>query len=414
MHTRRSGAPTIGPLNALLAALRLALGTGNQTDREGLSHLDRPFVAQLATHHRVISLYLRGIRSAGAALPDEPAERELTRRRQRQVARGMRQLKAMRRATTGLAARGIPVLVLKGLPLGQRLYGSPFAKTSIDIDLLVPPDALPAAGDTLQELGWRRAAPDLRATAARAHRYDLLEKEHVFVGPAGSLELHRRLHRNPFLFDPSFASLAANSVTVEMGDNTFRTLGDADQLLYLACHGTLHYWQRLKWLCDMGAFLLAVDDRAAEQAVARSRASRLDGVVAPGLLLCREALRVEPPAAFALRADDPRTRFILDVSRRNWIPRSGLRGLVREVTMRVGRVFLHGGRGYRLHEARALLLQPHDFGRVDLPDHLLWLYVPLRPVLWMWRTLRRQRSTGGVGRPRRLGVARRIEKRRRD
>ncbi|MCY4599638.1 MAG: hypothetical protein OXF27_06935, partial [Acidobacteria bacterium] len=56
-------APAPPPLDALLAALRLGLGTGTPAaDRERLCRVaDWPAVAGLAVHHRVRPLLLRGI-----------------------------------------------------------------------------------------------------------------------------------------------------------------------------------------------------------------------------------------------------------------------------------------------------------------------------------------------------------------
>ena len=383
------GAPA-GPLDGLLAGLRLALGTGDgPADRRSLAGVtDWPATARLAMRHRVGTLFLKALRSNGVAPGGAAAGADLARRRGRDVLRGMRQLDAMRRATAGLAEQGIPALVLKGLPLGQRLYGSPFAKTSIDVDLLVAPDTFPAAGRVLCGLGWRRSVPDYRETPARARWQDAL-KAHVFTASGEDIELHRRLLANPFLFDAPFERLQADAAAVEIGGCRFRTLGDADQLLYLACHGSLTYWRRLKWLCDFAALLGAVGGDAVEQAVEGCRQRRLEGVVAPALRLCREALHVEAPArAFALCDDAPATRFAIGVSRRAWTPRGRWRQIAGQAAMGVGKVFMGRGLRYRLRELRGFLMQPHDFGEVDLPDRLFWLYVPLRPVLWLRRALR--------------------------
>ena len=385
---RGDGAP-VEPLDGLLAGLRLALGVGDDAaDRRSLSGVaDWPATARLAMHHRVGTLFLKALRSNGVAPGGATVGAELARRRRRDVQRGMRQLDVMRRATAGLAERGIPALVLKGLPLGQRLYGSPFAKSSIDVDLLVAPDRFSAAGRVLCDLGWRRSVPDYRETPARARWRDAL-KAHVFTASGEDLELHRRLLANPFLFNAPFERLHADAATVEIGGRRFLTLGDADQLLYLACHGSLSYWRRLKWLCDFAALLGAVDDLAVERAVAGGR-RRLEGVVAPALRLCREALHVETPArAFALCDDARRTRFVIGVSRRAWTPSPGWRRIARQAAMGVGKVFMGRGLRYGLRELRGFLIQPHDFGEIDLPDRLFWLYIPLRPVFWLRRALR--------------------------
>ena len=368
--TRAAGATP--PLEGLLAGLRLALGAGNAAEhRTALSGVtDWPAVAGLAAHHRVGTLFLQGLRNGGTRLPDPAVERALAEKRKRDALRGMRQLDAMERVTDGFAARGIPSLILKGLPLGQRLYGSPFAKNSIDIDLLVPEGDFADAGRVLRELGCRRAAPAFRETPARMRWYDAVQKDHAYI-------------------DPPFDSLDAGALTVAIGSARFRTLGDAHQLLYLACHGSVHAWQRLKWLCDAAALLRTMDDASAEQAADRGREAQLDQVLAPALRLCREDLLVElPESVAALRGDSPRVRFVVGLSRRAWAAPEGFRQLMCNAAMRVGRLFLRGGVRYSLL-VRGLPIRRRDLSGIDPPGRLFWFYALARPVI---RALHRLRN----------------------
>ena len=387
--TRAGGATR--PLEGLLAGLRLALGTGNAGEhRAALSGVtDWPAVAGLAARHRVGAQFLQGLGAGGVRIPDPAAERALAERRKRDTLRGMRQLDAMGRVTAALAARSIPSLLLKGLPLGQRLYGSPFAKSSIDIDLLVPRGAFAAAGRVLHELGCRRATAAFRETRAHVRWYDAVRKDRVYSCSGSKIELHRRLLDNPFLFDPPFDDLDAGALTVEIGSAAFRTLGDPDQLLYLACHGSVHSWQRLKWLCDAAALLRAMDGASAAQAVARGREEQLEQVLAPTLRLCREALLVElPESVGALRQDSPQVRFVVDLSRYAWTAPEGLRQLMWKAAMRVGRLFLRGGVRFSLL-VRGLPVRRHDFPGVDPPGRFFWLGALTRPLIRALHRLRK-------------------------
>jgi len=392
-----AGGPT-APLEGLLAGLRLALGAGNAAEhREALVRVaDWPAVSGLVAHHRVGALFLRGMRAGGLEVPDAAVARGLARQRRGEVLRGARQVVAMQRVVGALDAAGVPSLVLKGLPLGQRAYGSPFAKSAIDLDLLVPEDGFSQAAAVLRASGWRRTAPAFRETPARMRWYNAVEPEHVYVGPGATVELHRRLLPNPFLFDPSFDCLHSRALTVELGPERFRIPGDGDHLLYLACHGMSHYWRRLKWLCDFAALMQAMDGNAVAGAVARGREGRLEHVLGAALRLCREHLRIEAPEAAALvRADSRRARRIVSESRRAWAPQHGFRELVEQVRMRVVRLFLGSGVRYPLHEARGLLIGQNDFSRIDLPDRLFWLY----PLLWpLLAALRLKHGPGGTRR----------------
>lgn len=62
---------------------------------------------------------------------------------------------ATSRVVADLAARGVPVMVLKGPPLQQRLLGTESAYRSADVDLLVPRRQGRQARARLQTEGWR-------------------------------------------------------------------------------------------------------------------------------------------------------------------------------------------------------------------------------------------------------------------
>lgn len=370
------------PLEGLLAGLRLALGAGDASaQRAALLEVDDwPGLETLAAYHRVSGLFLRGAANAGVRLPDRAVADALTRMRGGDAVRGLRQLATMQRVTASLDAAGIPSLVLKGLPLGQRAYGDPFVKRSIDVDLLVPEDAFAAAADVLRTLGWRRVS-DFRETPARRKWCESVEHDEAFEGGGAKIELHRRLLRNQFLFHRSFDRLDAVATTVTIGTHHFRTLGDADHLLYVACHGAKHFWYRLKWLCDFAALVGAMDEETVGRTLAEGRRSGLETVLAATLRLCREDLHLEAPAAAAgARPPGPRERFVVALSRRAWTPRAGLRQLAWRTVLRPGRVFLGTGLRFLGHEARTLLFGHRDFAALDLPDRLFGLYALVRPV----------------------------------
>jgi len=166
-------------------------------------------------------------------------------------------------------------------------------------------------------------------------------------------------------------------------------LGDADQLLYLACHGSVHSWQRLKWLCDAAGLLRSMDDASAHRAAARGREEQLEQVLAPMLRLCREDLLVElPEPVAALGRDSPRVRFVVGLSRRAWTAPEGLRQLMWKAAMRVGRLFLHGSVRYSLL-VRGLPIRRHDLSGVEPPGRLFWFYALARPLLRALHRLRK-------------------------
>ena len=354
-------------------------------------------VAGLARRHRVGSLLLQGVNAAANAAPDATAA--LAPLRQRTTMRGLRQLADLRQATNRLTESGIPSLVLKGLPLSVRLFGTPLARECVDIDLLVPPDAVADAERALSQGGWRLVKPSFHPTPARIRCYDRFVKDRLFVGHGSVLELHHRLVGNPFLLRTRFDSLRLNAALVEVGGHRFAALGDDDLLLYLAVHGQLHRWSRLKWLCDIAALIGSIDEDRFGAAIAECRRQRLalEPVFGVALRLCRESFHVELPAASASVARGAWTGRAVRSTRRLWNrPKGGkgLRGVARRLDeTRVGLAMKPSWR-VAAHELAKLCVAPYDLGRVNLPDRLFFLYVPLRPVLWLASRFNRGRKPG--------------------
>lgn len=82
-----------------------------------------------------------------------------------------------------LTAAGIPVMLIKGVPLAMGYYPNPAARPMSDIDVVIPPPVLNDALGVLARLGWRGPWPDP----------DLIHFRHAVqrFGPSGGeLDLH--------------------------------------------------------------------------------------------------------------------------------------------------------------------------------------------------------------------------------
>ena len=389
-------------LDGLLCGLRLALGTGDpDADTDTLSRVgDWDRVARLAAYHRVTALLLEGLGPEVERIAGSGFAHRLRRRRSRMRIRGLRQLEALADATGALAGRDIPCVVLKGLPLSQRLHGHPLARESIDIDLLVRRDAFSAAERTLRDRGWHRRSPTFRETPARNRWYARLSKDIVLARPARTgngpplvLELHRRLMNNPHLLDVSFDRLHAQGVTTMVGGHAFRTPSDDVQLGYLACHGLEHCWHRLKWLCDIAALVASMDESCLDRSLGWCRAQGLGIAVAPALGLCAQALHIGPPrAAASLPFGARRSVLVERLAHRTWGMPDTMGSVPWTIETKAVRLLMKPDPRYILHALTATMVAPHHFGKPDLPDRLFFLYPMVHPVYWLLKIARRARG----------------------
>ena len=399
--TRDTGAAQrVDAVDAFLAALRLGWfhrqGPASELDAATLAEVaDWSAVAALAKRHQASGLLLQALRSQGALLAASGIESALQRRRDRAVQRGFQQLAGLRQALAVLASAGIPCLVLKGLPLSQRLYGHPLLRDAVDIDLLVSPKSFRAAERSLLRNGWRNVSK-FRETPVRNRWQAHFVADSRFVGLGGSLELHHRFFDNPHYFDLKFERLSARAASVTIGRTAFPTMAEDDDLLYLMCHGAKHLWTRLKWLCDVALIFANMPAPRLERVAARCREAKLGSILTSTLGLCQDALHVQvqprvrggrPRAAKApaqaldgLSLNGKRTAFPIDASKRSWSKRRPERRFRRQLTKIL---LLRPNLQALLHGFSTILTTPRDWRRVDLPDPLFPLYVLLRPFLWL-------------------------------
>lgn len=299
-------------LDGLLAGLRLSLrrflrqvhgassadpesDAPSLLDEQALLNIpDWDRLAALVNRHRVAGLFLHGIEGRPALNDLPPAT--LRRTRDHARLRAAHRLLSLKEIVECLGVANVPCLVLKGLPMSQRLYGHPWTRQSVDIDVLVPQAAFGTAARTLGAAGWR-LPPGARRRRPVSRRHS---KHRTLVSTAGPLELHWRLFSNPEFLDTSldFQRLHACRAEVEIGGVQFPVLNRVDDLVHAVAHGVRHGWLGPKWLCDAAVALgsMAQDPDELREVRARFREARLERALASVVLLCRRAFHLNLPA----------------------------------------------------------------------------------------------------------------------
>lgn len=335
-------------------------------------------VLGLAQAHRVEGLVAQGLAAseieASAAL-----RRQLERLAGQVRERSLADLAETLRLTEAFERAAIAPIVLKGVPLGIQAYGSASLKRSWDIDLLVRPAQVVAAGKILGELGYALSAVDRPWTSAEFERWSVFAKEAEFRSAGGrTVELHWRLADYAGLLEPLEPWNEATRIDL-IGGRTVPVLEPSANLAYLAVHGALHGWSRLKWLADFGALARAQNDP--ERALERAASFQPGRAIGQALMLCErymgERIAGIPPAdaatnrLFALASEVIERRSEtadLDADRK-------ARAAIRRSAALVAR-----GRRHRLNVAIARLRGSEDRRHLRLPRPLWPLYWLIRPI----------------------------------
>jgi hypothetical protein len=288
-------------------------------------------------------------------------------------------LKAFNRA-------GNPAMPFKGPTLSLDLYGDLGLRHSRDLDLAVMQEDIPRAQDCLESLGWRMKSNWFALSPRQWERF--LHQEHsldfVYSNGHGQLELH---WHNQWDRPGAVRIRWDKSLPSAWQGFSFHAMNPIDRTLYLCSHGANHAWFRVKWLGDLAR---VVADAEVDWPATLDESHGLGQSIAllASLRLVQELYGLpEPdlpgnpwkdlPSALVISSlGDPREPATLGTLGKL---RARIRKNRRDRMLRVHKNWMDA-----LSE---LAYSREDFRMLRLPDRLFWVYVPLRPILWVWRAV---------------------------
>lgn len=166
---------------------------------------------------------------------------------------------------THLEGSRVDAMVLKGLPLAQKLYGNIAARPCADLDLHVPLTQRAVAHETLLAAGWRWRV----GRAPNEAGYIKEDGERAAV-----LEVHSALMDDGLVAHLPFA--APRSVRLALGTRSV-TVHDDDQLpAFLATHLAKHAMPPILWFVDFHELWERLDSDDRSRAWEAARAARAE------------------------------------------------------------------------------------------------------------------------------------------
>lgn len=252
--------------------------------------------------HRINGLVANALATTPEAVPPAVRERIAASARKATLL-DLRLVAVMQQLQASFGAAAVPALFVKGPALAMLAYRRMGLKQSRDIDLLVPPDAVPTARRLLEAAGFALTHP-MGVSDATLQRYARFSHEAQFRNDDGVVvELHWRLFDHTHVLPSVTAHSPAQ--TVMLGGAPVRTLADDLLLPYLAAHGQTSGWSRVKWLADFNALVMQRDAVEIERIVARTEALGVGDAMLAALALCEAylGLRLAPALSDRIRRD---------------------------------------------------------------------------------------------------------------
>jgi hypothetical protein len=368
--------------------------------------IDWSLFLSLCGHHRVIPLVYRALSAAAVEVPPSVMATLKTGATGNALS-VLHYLTQTRRLCDLLQQAGVPVRVLKGVPLSQQVYADPSVRDVGDIDLLIAAGMEETADNILLADGFRRNDPAARLTSRRRRSWRKHGKTYTYRSDRDDFEidLHWRLFRNPHMPGNALAESGPSSdEQLRLGEISLAVLPLERTFLYLCVHGALDGWFRFKSLVDIAAIWNSFPDEQRTASADRAREYGVLPEVAAALNLAQE-LELLPPSALSpamqLQTTSPEARWILDYTRTQHLAQrfQPTQDGAGSWPLKHYELGLRPGLAYRIEIFRRVLLRPRVWERFDLPDPLFPLYMLLSPVEWV--LFHRWLSPAGVARRRR-------------
>jgi hypothetical protein len=214
--------------------------------------LDWEQLWRLGHLHDVLPLVCASLRPLAGQAPIPTAWLERAQRRfYATLLRNTALADELTRVCAALSAVGVQAIPVKGIVLGETVYGNLALRPAADLDVLVRPPDLPAARATLRALGYAQRAEPLFSELH--HPYHDPQYFHPAAGGEICLELHWALWAARFFHLGADALWERAGVTQLRGAEV-RLLSPEDTLLHLAIHRSRSAL-RLRFLCDVAELL---------------------------------------------------------------------------------------------------------------------------------------------------------------
>ncbi len=215
-----------------------------------------PEFFNLAHQHGVLPLVYQTLKSHRINIP-QPAIAMLTQLHSQHVMHHMQMVAELERLTLCFREAGIELTVIKGPVLSFMAYGDFISRQYVDLDFLVHEPDLFRAAQLLEEQGYNAHKPIKFLKNPALLRAG---KDASFYNTDNGIkiELHWRLFEERLvqsLKDEQLYSMQQLSIN----NKQINTLQNESLILYLAMHGSKHFWERLEWVVDIDRLIHNVD-----------------------------------------------------------------------------------------------------------------------------------------------------------
>ena len=255
--------------------------------------IDWGLFLKLVAKHRIHTLVYSHLTRIDSPAVNKKALKTLEQRCQKNLMDAVKQTGELISLARLMAANGIRAFSLKGPLLARTIYGDIAYRKSKDLDILICEQDIEKTAQLLLANGYKNA--DLEVDLSPKQKAHIIKTNHHFVyqKPTGVIvELHWRDNSESNEFQ--FEELWHNRRELVLSGQTINVLAAEDEFLYLLRHGSIHGYNRLRWLCDIAEI---IKSNQLDWSGIVKRATKLDimETLVQAIILCDRLLTIAIP-----------------------------------------------------------------------------------------------------------------------
>lgn len=283
---KKSSSPQFTPEQELLLwSIRVDHTKDQQIEEILKDGVDWNYVRKTAIQHGIIPLlYKRLKEDMGDLLPPNELE-EFRTLFMANAAKNLRLTQQLIRVLDLLADAGVEAMPFKGPALAVQAYGDLSMRSFCDLDILIHEKDFEKTYELLTNNGF---IPFITIDSKIKKIFVILGKDFSFSGHDIHLEVHWRLTERFFMVPINLEQFWEQRMSLMLTGKKIQTFGPEDVLIMLCIHGSLHFWQELKWVSDLTFLISNHPDFNWNMIIQYTEKNGLRRILAIGLFLAHE------------------------------------------------------------------------------------------------------------------------------
>jgi len=203
----------------------------------------------------------------------------------------------------------IPIILFKGHPVNEMIYGNNHERTSTDIDILIDVTNIEKLETLLLERNYVIDRPTFEMDPKEMEVFLTVDNEKSYFSPAKSkLDVHFKLFKNKYLIIPPNDDEISESFFF---NRSILRFNNSYTLLYLMVHGKIHYWEKMMWLIDIAKLIQKMSIEELEAGFALAQKNKLENIFLGTLSLCNVIFESEIPEAFSNKIGNKQAHYVM-------------------------------------------------------------------------------------------------------